>query len=204
MRYKGPQGGSLKGMRNKAYRVLAGSALLAVGLAWAAGRVADAWAIPAQHAWAAVLLSVLVLWVFWHGLGFDARLRRRRRLLNLRLRDLDRLSGAAFEDWIAAVLQASGWRIEHTPRTGDYGVDLIASKGEARIGIEAKRRQGPISNHVVRSVVAGCQYHGCNRAAVVTQSTFTRQAVAQAEGAAVEVTLLGRSDLDRLPELLIR
>jgi len=167
-------------------------------------RVAAWWPLPPRQAWAATLLALLGLWVLWRALGFDAPARRRRRLLRHRLRDLDSLSGAAFEDWVAAVLRAAGFEVELTPRTGDYGVDLIATHNGRRIGIEAKRRGRPISNHVVRSVVAGCQYHACDRAAVVTQSRFTDNAVSQARAAAVDVVLVARDDLHRLPELLVR
>ena len=69
-------------------------------------RVAAWWPLPPRQAWAATLLALLGLWVLWRAFGFDAPARRRRRLLRHRLRDLDSLSGAAFEDWVAAVLRA--------------------------------------------------------------------------------------------------
>lgn len=189
--------------RSRTFRRLALVTSTLIGGQVAAGRVVDAWALSLPQAWALVLMAVVGLWILWRALGLDAAARRRRRLLRHRLSDLDRLSGAAFEDWVAAVLETSGFRIESTPRTGDYGVDLIAVRDGTRIGIEAKRHARPISNRVVRSVVAGCQFHGCERAAVVTQSRFTDRAVAQAERAEVDVVLVGRDDLHRLGELLI-
>jgi restriction system protein len=118
------------------------------------------------------------------------------------LDDLDALDGPAFEEWIAAVLGEAGWCVVRTPHGSDFGVDLIASKDGMRIGIEAKRRSGRISNAVIRSVVAGCQYHDCAVAAVVTQSTFTAQARRQAAASNLPVMLVGRNDLTRLCALM--
>ncbi|MAG57095.1 MAG: hypothetical protein CMJ83_12450 [Planctomycetes bacterium] len=168
-----------------------------------AALVADRTGLPFPRAAAVTLIALLGVMVLGRFLGLDARGRRRRRFLGFRLRDLDRLSGIEFEDWIAHVLERAGFRVTRTPRSGDFGVDLVAVRDGHRVGIEAKRRSSPVSNDVVRSVVAGCQYHRCDRAAVVTQSSFTRTAHRQATGADPEVVLIGRDDLDRLPELLI-
>jgi restriction endonuclease Mrr len=168
-----------------------------------ASRLDDATDLSRSQSQAVVFVSVVGLWMVYRFLGWDARSRRRRRLLGYRLGELDGLAGGAFEEWIAAVLSGAGWRVARTAATRDFGVDLVATLGERRIGIEAKRQQRPVSNQVIRSVVAGCQYHGCDVAAVVTQSTFTASARAQAERAQIPVVLVGRDDLHRLTDLLL-
>ncbi len=39
---------------------------------------------------------------------------------------------------VAKHLQMGGWRIEHTSSTGDRGHDILATKGETTLAIEAK------------------------------------------------------------------
>lgn len=175
--------------------------LLAPALAVAA-RLASVTDLSRAQAQAVVMTGLAGTWVLYRLLGLDARGRRRRRLLGYRLEDLDRLPGSAFEDWVAAVLDEGGCQVERTPATRDFGVDLIATVQGRRIGIEAKRHQRPISNQAVRSVVAGSEYHTCEGAAVVTQSTFTESARRQAARARVPVLLIGRQDLHRLVNIL--
>ncbi len=119
------------------------------------------------------------------------------------LDDLDRLDGTAFETWIAAMLREAGFRVRATTKGHDFGVDLVAERNGLRIGIEAKRRGAKVANDVVRSVVAGCQFHRCDVAAVVTQSAFTAAAERQAKAAELPVVLVGRRDLLRLREALL-
>ena len=122
--------------RSRTFRRLAFVTLLLFGGQVAARRIMAGWPLSLAQAWAVALLCLVGLWILWRGLGLDAAARRRRRLLRHRLSDLDRLSGSAFEDWVATVLESSGFRVESTPRTGDYGVDLIAERDGTRIDIE--------------------------------------------------------------------
>lgn len=179
------------------FRIWAGAAVL-LALVGAAFELSSrsGWSLP--HSFGVLFLAALALWTGIRLLGLDRRGRRRRRLLGVAGPELDRLDGAAFEEWVAAVLRDSGWRVVRTRPGSDYGVDLVAEKDGRRVGIEAKRRSARIPNAVVRSVVAGCQFHACTEAAVVTQSTFTRQSLRQAAAASIPVTLIDRHSLDRL------
>lgn len=132
----------------------------------------------------------------------DPEKRRRPRLGGYSLQQLDGLSGAEFEDWVALIVKRGGFRIERTPRTRDYGVDIVAEGRGVRIGIEVKRRDAVVGSGAVRSLVAGCQYHRCHAAAIVTQSRFSRDAGNQAAAAEMPVTLVARDDLGRLSQLL--
>jgi HJR/Mrr/RecB family endonuclease len=60
------------------------------------------------------------------------------------LYDIDRMDGVDFEHYIAARLRAAGYTVEITRTTGDFGVDIIATKSGNRIAVQCKRYGKPI------------------------------------------------------------
>lgn len=112
------------------------------------------------------------------------RLRRGQRRRVLRRVNLDRLDGAAFERFVADILSARGYRVRHTGRSGDLGVDLVAEKGALRYAVQVKRQNQPVSRHAVSDAVAGKAQYGCNAAMVVTNNVFSAgaQALARSNG----------------------
>ncbi len=126
----------------------------------------------------------------------------RRRLDGVSLRDLDRMPGSVFEDWVCRRLTRAGFQCQNLPRTRDYGIDVVAGRGPLRVGVQAKRYEGPVGNHAVQEAIAGAGHHRCQVAAVVTQSRFTPAAREQARTARLRVVLIGRDQLVDLPRLL--
>jgi restriction system protein len=111
------------------------------------------------------------------------------------LREVDAMTGVAFEDYVAKRLRAAGYRVSLTKVTGDFGVDLIASKGGARIAVQCKRYGQRIGPAAVQQVVAGAAMHRCSATMVVSNQEFTAAAVALAQAHSCE--LVGRSRLPR-------
>lgn len=132
------------------------------------------------------------------------RVGERNRLHGYSLTELDQMSGEAFEDWVARSLSRSGFRCENLPRSHDYGIDLIATRAGCRIGVQAKRYEGPVGNGAVQQAIAGAGHHACEVAAVVTQSRFTAAARAQAGSASLPVLLIDRATLTDLGRRLRR
>lgn len=129
---------------------------------------------------------------------------RRQALGNMTLEQVDLLSGSEFEEWVAERLRGEGFKVEVTRASGDFGVDLIASVDDVRIGIQAKRWRGPVGNQAVQAVNAGCDYFDCWLGAVVTTSRFTAAAVQQAERSRRRILLVSRAALPELAVLLRR
>lgn len=102
-----------------------------------------------------------------------ARWHKARRAEALRRVDLDRLDGTAFEEYVAALLTRRGYRVQHTGKSGDLGVDLIAEKKPNRFAVQVKRQSQPVSRHAVSDVVAGKAHYRCNAAMVVTNNIFS-------------------------------
>jgi restriction system protein len=111
------------------------------------------------------------------------------------LREVDAMTGAAFENYVAARLRAAGYRVSLTKVTGDFGVDLIASKGRERLAVQCKRHGQRIGPAAVQQVVAGAAMHRCSATMVVSNQEFTAAAVALARAHSCQ--LVGRSRLPR-------
>ena len=86
------------------------------------------------------------------------------------------MSGVEFEEFVAAQLRTRGWSVANTASSGDYGVDLVATKGDTRMAVQCKRQAKPVGVAAVQQVVSGAAHHGCHQAVVVTNQAFTKAA----------------------------
>jgi restriction system protein len=66
---------------------------------------------------------------------------------------IDAMTGTEFEDYVAARLQRAGWRVQFTPASGDYGVDLIGDKDGKSVAVQCKRLGKPVGVAAVQQVV---------------------------------------------------
>lgn len=100
--------------------------------------------------------------------------------------DIDEMSGTEFEDFVAEALHRSGIEVlELTKGSGDFGADIIVLHEGERTAVQCKRYARPIGVKAVQEAVSAKGYYKCTKAAVVTNSTFTRQARELAEESGV-------------------
>ncbi len=126
----------------------------------------------------------------WTRRGRDGLARRRG------LDAADRMSGEEFEDWLAILFRAAGWRVRHTRATGDFGADLVLGHGAVdEVVVQAKRQGRPVGVAAVQQVTAARMHYGTEGAMVVTNSTFTPAAIELA--ASTGVLLWDRDDIAR-------
>ncbi len=109
---------------------------------------------------------------------------------------LGTLSGTDFELLLTRLFTAEGYHVEHNGGAGDQGADLILTKDNMRIAVQAKRYTNSVSNTAIQEVVASLKVHDCQEAWVVSTSTYTPGAEENAR--ANNVTLISG------PELVIR
>jgi len=101
------------------------------------------------------------------------RILRARRTRVLERVNLDGLDGTEFEQYVAELLETQGFHVQHTGRSGDLGVDLIAERREMRYAVQVKRQSQPVSRRAVSDAVAGMAHYNCNAAMVVTNNFFS-------------------------------
>lgn len=103
-------------------------------------------------------------------------------------RNYDNMDGHDFEYFCGNLLRKQGFeRVEVTQGSGDFGIDIIAYKYGIKFGIQCKRYQGSVGWHAVEEAYSGARYYNCDKAVVLTNSSFTQQAVEGAEKLGVEL-----------------
>ena len=124
----------------------------------------------------------------WTGAGLDALLCALclltfygcwtwSRYLRMRLRKVDKLSGEAFEQYLKAHFRQMGYRVKETEKTGDYGADLLLTKRGRTTVVQAKRYARPVGIAAVQEVIGAVSWYEADQGMVVTNCSFTRNAV---------------------------
>lgn len=101
---------------------------------------------------------------------------------------IDLMEGHIFENFCAELLEKNGFRdVTVTRGSGDYGVDITARYHNRIYGIQCKRYATTVGINAVRDALGGYDYYNCDIVAVLTNSTFTPQAVTQANISGVKL-----------------
>lgn len=90
---------------------------------------------------------------------------------------IDSLNGFEFENFLSQLFKQMGYQVKSTKLSGDQGADLIISKYNEKIAVQAKRYNNKVSNRAVQEVVASIPHYGANKGMVVTNSYFTKSAI---------------------------
>lgn len=134
-----------------------------------------------------VIGSLLLLKLSWEIL-------RRHRFVHFQ--NIDVMDGLDFEQYVAELLRANGYRKVSLTERYDFGVDIVAEKDGIRWGVQAKRHSRLVKAEAVRQVVTGLKIYRCDRAMVITNSTYS--AVARRLAEANNCVLIDRTGLRRL------
>jgi restriction system protein len=143
--------------------------------------------------------TFIKLWPLWLLLGLIAlgkvawRAYQLHRLSKSGIREIDQMSGHRFEEYLGTLFRRLGYHVELTRRHGDYGADLVVTKGKTRTAVQAKCWSKRVGVKAVREAVASKGMYGCDSALVVANREFTQQAQKLARANRVE--LWGRSVL---------
>lgn len=99
-----------------------------------------------------------------------------------------RMNGRNYERAVARYLKNHGYHgVKVTKGSGDYGVDVLARRWGHKYAVQCKYYSRPVGVSAVQQVVAGMAYYDCDRAIVVTNTTFTRQAKELAESNGIDL-----------------
>lgn len=119
-----------------------------------------------------------------------------RKVRSFRSSAIDTMSGLEFEKYVARLLKQNGYRHVRITEEYDLGVDIVAAKNGITWGIQVKRYSGLVGANAVRQVVTALPMYHCDKAMVITNSIFSRPAVALAH--ANNCVLVGKRGLSRL------
>lgn len=113
------------------------------------------------------------------------------------LPNIDSLNGFEFENFLSRLFLQMGYRVQSTKLSGDQGADLIISKYNEKIAVQAKRyNNNKVNNRAVQEVVASIAHYGANKGMVVTNSHFTKSAIELAKSN--QIQLIDGNELNSL------
>lgn len=102
--------------------------------------------------------------------------------------NIDKMSGIEFEKYVQYLLQQNGYtNVEMTATSNDYGVDILAMKGNDLYAFQCKKYSSKVGVEAVRQASTGCTYYDHDIPVVITNSTFSSQAKRLAETLEVEL-----------------
>lgn len=145
-----------------------------------------------------LLYCTLGIYILKFILSLLIRYLQRRRYLYCGMTKIDTMTGEEFEEFLKAHFIRLGYQVESTPKTADYGADLLLTgKDGCLTVVQAKRYTGKVPVKAVQEVVSAKAYYQCDSCVVITNSYFTQNAIHLAE--TTETELWNR---DRLQEML--
>ncbi|MBU8908138.1 restriction endonuclease [Desertibacillus haloalkaliphilus] len=99
------------------------------------------------------------------------------RLLSSGILEVDKMNGRQFEEFLGAHFRDDGYHVKFTPKSRDYGADLIIKKRNEKIVVQAKRyKKNAVGIKAVQEVYAAKNYYNANHAWVITNNTFSSPA----------------------------
>jgi len=88
----------------------------------------------------------------------------------------ENMSGDEYEKYCKYILKQRGWIVELTPKSGDQGVDLIATKEYLKVCIQCKRYSKPVGNKAVQEIFTGKEFYNGSHGVLVSNARFTKSA----------------------------
>lgn len=126
---------------------------------------------------ASIVIAVTVLFLRW----------KRNRLYESGMDLIDQMDGITFEELLKVYFQKSGYKVSLTPKTNDYGADLLLEKDGRKIVVQAKRWKQTVGIEAVQQVIGAIKYYDAHKGMVITNSVFTEQAYKLASSNGVEL-----------------
>lgn len=102
--------------------------------------------------------------------------KRSKKYLESGITEIDNFSGEDFERFLAAHFRKQGYSVELTPKSHDFGADLILKKGGKKIVVQAKRYASNVGVKAIQEVISAKSYYKADKMIVATNSKFTSEA----------------------------
>lgn len=96
--------------------------------------------------------------------------------------DIDCLDGYQFEEFICKLFEKRGYNAETTPKSGDYGIDVIIRNNLISIGIQCKLYlTQKVDSSAVQEAVTAIKHYNLDKAMVITNNYFQPSAITLAK-----------------------
>lgn len=130
--------------------------------------------------WGMIFLGLTIFFLLPVGYRLLRKYIKKQKYLNSSLELIDNFTGEEFEEFLKAHFEKQGYKVTLTPKSFDYGVDLVCKKSVGgsidMFVVQAKRYNGKVGITAVQQVIGGMHYYGCYKGYVITNSYFTDSA----------------------------
>ena len=123
------------------------------------------------------LIYLLIGAIVFCVIGIMYATHKKKKLRRSGIDVIDKMSGEQFENYLKCFFEEQGYKVKTTPKTGDYGCDLLLKKAGKRIAVQAKRYSEKVGIKAVQEVIGSIKYYKADSAMVITNNYFTQNAV---------------------------
>lgn len=102
--------------------------------------------------------------------------KKRNKYIKSNINQIDKMEGEEFEEYLQVHFQKRGYKASLTPKSRDYGADLIFEKGSEKMVIQVKRYREKVGIKAVQEIVGAIGHYGAHRGMVITNSFYTKSA----------------------------
>lgn len=126
-----------------------------------------------------ICLLLTVLAVFFIKFIYMRILKSRisSKYLNSDIQIVDKMTGEEFEEFLKAHFEKLGYKVDTTPKSNDYGADLVMDKNGYRTVVQAKRWIDKVGIEAVQQIIGAKSYYRANKCIVITNNYFTHNAI---------------------------
>jgi len=110
-------------------------------------------------------------------------------------------TGTQFEMLLVNLFSDLGYSVKHTGKAGDQGADLLVIRDNYIYAIQAKYYASKLGNTPIQEIVGSLSFYNAHRGVVVTNSSFTANAIKLAK--ANDVILIDGEKLNELIECAV-
>ena len=93
-----------------------------------------------------------------------------------------------YEEFIKNLLRSAGFTAKRTKSSGDFGVDVVASKNGKTFAIQCKLYNRPVGTKAIQEIVSGRLFYKADFGVVVSDNSFTDAAKVLARRSGVVLT----------------
>jgi HJR/Mrr/RecB family endonuclease len=147
---------------------------------------------PAFQGFINSIPQLLKFWYLWLFVGVVAvislgiKAYQYYKLTKAGILDIDKMTGEEFEERLRILFTNLGYKAErtvHGSTKADYGVDLVVEINGTKSAVQAKcynYKNDTVKESAIQAVYAGKNTYNCTEAIVITNSSFTKRAIALA------------------------
>lgn len=111
-----------------------------------------------------------------------------------------------YEDYIGTLYAQNGYNVTVSPLSNDWGIDVIATKGSERIGIQAKmygNSSRKVNRRVIMELYGACAYQDCTKAVLATNGDVLPDAVLVANKLGIEILQTSTNTIQQLSQPIV-